>query len=92
MCPNGTWRKSQAYTGWMFYGGCVFNGDLSKWNVDRVTSMAAMFRQAPVFNGDEYLDLFPFGDCSDSSHVVLGELDVSRVTDMGELFSGATFF
>ena len=30
----------------------IFNGDISKWNVSKVTTMEAMFQAAVSFNGD----------------------------------------
>ena len=36
----------------MFFGAAAFNGDISKWDVGRVTSMACMFSRAKAFNGD----------------------------------------
>ena len=36
----------------MFYGATSFNGDISNWNVEAVTSMSYMFNGATSFNGD----------------------------------------
>ena len=40
----------------------------------------------------EYLKLSPKGDCTGCSRGPIGDWDVSRVTDMSELFSGANLF
>ena len=36
----------------IFYGATSFNGDLSSWDVGRVTDMGWMFEGATSFNGD----------------------------------------
>ena len=36
----------------MFQGANAFNGDVSKWNIARVTDMGFIFYQAESFNGD----------------------------------------
>jgi surface protein len=36
----------------MFTEAESFNGDLSKWNVSKVTDMSSMFTEAKSFNGD----------------------------------------
>jgi Mycoplasma protein of unknown function, DUF285 len=37
----------------MFHlAGMFMGGDLTQWNVNRVESMASMFREASVFNGN----------------------------------------
>ena len=36
----------------MFAGARSFQGDISKWNVSRVTDMTGMFKSAVLFNGD----------------------------------------
>ena len=36
----------------MFHGAHRFNGDLSVWDVSKVTDMSAMFHEAHRFNGD----------------------------------------
>ena len=37
---------------YMVWGAQLFNGDISKWDVSRVTDMRCMFRSATSFNGD----------------------------------------
>ncbi len=34
------------------YGFCCFEGDVSKWNVSKVTDMSGMFFENQYFNGD----------------------------------------
>ena len=41
---------------------------------------------------DASLKLSPKGDCSNGPHGPIGEWDISSVTDMSDMFSGATFF
>jgi len=56
--PN--WNTSlvedmNGYTGSVFQGFAqksIFNGDISKWNTERVTNMYAMFYKASAFNQD----------------------------------------
>ena len=36
----------------MFMNAKAFNGDISKWDVSRVTDMSAMFTRAELFNSD----------------------------------------
>ena len=36
----------------MFYLNSTFNGDISSWDVGRVTTMQGMFNQATSFDGD----------------------------------------
>ena len=38
--------------GYMFHNAGSFNGDLSKWDVSKVTNMDSMFNLAMAFNGD----------------------------------------
>ena len=40
----------------------------------------------------KYLDRSPTGNCSDCPQGAIGEWDVSRVTDMSDVFSGANMF
>jgi len=61
----------------MFYLANAFNQDVSDWNVAAVTSMKQMFRDADDFN---------------NGGVALDWSDTSKVTDMYEMFSGATVF
>ena len=41
---------------------------------------------------EQYLKRSPKGDCTDCPQGAIGDWDVSRVTDMSELFSGANLF
>ena len=36
----------------MFFDAKSFNGDISTWDVSKVTNMLGMFRRAKLFNGD----------------------------------------
>ena len=44
----------------MFCGASSFNGDLSKWDVSKVTDMNQMFSCAKSFNGDIKSEIFIF--------------------------------
>ena len=76
-----------------------FNGDLSMWDVSKVTDMFGMFAHASWFNGDiSAWDVSSvismnrmFYDAS-SFNGDISKWDVSRVTDMGGMFSGAASF
>merc|ERR1712100_1281 len=58
----------------MFWNAASFNGDLSKWDVSSVTHMGNMFEHAKLFNGD------------------ISKWDVSSVVDMDSMFWDATSF
>jgi surface protein len=83
----------------MFYDAELFNGDISKWDVSRVTDMSGMFYEAKSFNGDiskwrvsrvnNVREMFqraePFnGDIS--------KWDVARVTNMDSMFHDVKLF
>ena len=56
--PIGFWDVSgvtdmkEAFDSSIVSGADKFNGDISKWDVSRVTTMFAMFYRASSFNGD----------------------------------------
>merc|ERR1711970_576152 len=66
----------------MFFQASSFNGDLSKWDVSKVTDMSGMFYQASSFNGDlskwdvsrvgSKLGMFHGDSCSLCEHVPHG--------------------
>jgi surface protein len=72
---------------YMFEKCPVFNQDISKWNVSKVTNMGAMLTVCPAFNN---------GADSDTNIVTgrsgLDGWDVGNVTNMGDMFNGATVF
>merc|ERR1712032_124897 len=80
-------------------GADKFNGDISKWDVSRVTNMWSMFYSASSFNGDlSKWDVSSVTDmggmfCSAASfNGDLSKWDVSSVTDMNIVFAFASSF
>ena len=80
-------------------GAETFNGDISKWNVAKVTNMQFMFYGAPSFNGD--LSNWDVGEVTDMQSMFNGAIsynsdmskwDVGKVTNMWKMFYGATAF
>ena len=73
-----------------------FNGDISKWDVSKVTNMKSMFQHSD-FNGDisnwdvhnvqNMSQLFCCGKFNND----ISQWDVSNVTNMEGMFNGATF-
>ena len=83
----------------MFTRAKSFNGDLSKWNVGKVTDVSFMFREALVFNQD--LSTWNVGKVTDMQGMFSGasafnhdlsKWNVGQVTNMGMMFSQATSF
>ncbi len=76
-----------------------FNGDISNWNVSKVTNMSEMFYQADAFNSDisnwnvskvtNMSEMFYQADAFNSD---ISNWNVSKVTDMSEMFRGARAF
>ena len=83
----------------MFYSASSFNGDISKWDVSRVTNMKHMFASASSFNGDiSNWDVSSVKDMTDmfsSAKEFNGDIskwDVLRVTSMENMFFHAASF
>ena len=83
----------------MFKNCKSFNGDLSKWDVGKVTTMSHMFDGCAVFNGDlskwnvskvTWMDEMFFGCTSFNGD--LSKWNVSKVTWMDGMFCGCTSF
>ena len=81
------------------YGRQAFNGDISKWNVSKVTSMREMFRDATAFN--QPLNTWTVSSVTNMSAMFrdatafnqpLNNWDVSKVIDMSLMFYRATAF
>ena len=78
-----------------------FNGDISKWDVSRVTTMIAFFAGATSFHGDlskwdassvvvvDVSSMFWRVSAFDGD---LSKWDVSSVNNMGQLFLNANYF
>ena len=74
----------------------AFNGDISKWNVSKVTNMSAMFQHKKIsFTGD--ISGWDVSSVTDMENMFQGavsfngdisEWKVSNVTDMSYMFSG----
>ena len=85
---------------WMFYGATVFNGDLSRWDVSKVTDMYEVFAKATAFNGD--ISRWNVARVTDMSglfweaaafNIDISGWDLSSVTNMEyAMFYGATSF
>jgi len=83
----------------MFLAAAAFNGDISKWDVSRVTYMSRMFANAKKFNGD--ISKWVVSSAEDTSSMFesaenfdrdLSRWDVSGVTKMDSMFSKARSF
>ena len=83
----------------MFNGASSFNGDLSEWDVSRVTNMAHMFYSARSFNGD--LSKWDVSAVTSMEHMFysaksfntdLSKWDVSKVSSMWGMFYAASSF
>ena len=83
----------------MFFEASSFNGNLSSWNVSRVTNMNYMFFEASSFNGNlsswnvsRVTNMnYMFSEAS-SFNGNLSSWDVSSVTTMSSMFDGASSF
>merc|ERR1719201_1825059 len=83
----------------MFLKTSSFNGDLSKWDVSRVTYMQGMFEGALSFNGDlskwdvsKVTTMEKMFYLATSFNGDLSKWDVSRVTNMFRMFREASAF
>ena len=77
----------------------LFNGDISNWDVSRVTTMRYMFAWATSFNSDlskwdvsRVTNMGSMFNYASSFNSDLSEWNVSRVTDMYAMFFGASSF
>lgn len=84
---------------WMFFGAERFSGDLSKWDVSKVTSMHEVFYQCFNFNSD--LSRWDTSRVTDMSYMFyeapifnsdISNWDVSRVVEFEQTFYGAVAF
>ena len=82
----------------MFSDG-KFNGDISKWDVSRVTEMESMFSGATEFTGD--ISKWDVSSATDMTNAFsnaklfnadISKWDVSRVTNMDRMFARASSF
>lgn len=92
--PEGVTDLSQA-----FYNAKQFNGDISGWDVSRVTRMESMFSGATAFNGDisgwdtsSLQSMHNMFTHAKSFNQYLGDWDTSNVASMEGLFSYAAAF
>ena len=67
-------------------GHSSFNGDLSRWDVGRVTDMNSMFADATSFNGD--LSSWDVGRVTDMSGMFYDATSFNR--QLGGAWSGST--
>ena len=76
-----------------------FNGDISNWDVSKVTNMSSMFEGANAFNGD--ISNWDVSKVTNMSSMFEGAIafngdisgwDVSKVTNMSSMFEGAIAF
>ena len=82
-----------------FYYVSSFNGNISEWDVSKVTDMSDMFRDANHFKGNlsswdvsSVTDMSGMFDGADKFNGNLSSWDVSSVTDMTSMFSGTKSF
>ena len=80
-------------------GANKFVGDISEWDVSRVTTMWAMFYSASSFNGGlskwdvSRVTSMSYMFCQASSfNGDISKWDVTKVTNMEKMFSGASSF
>ena len=83
----------------MFHGASSFNGDISSWNVSRVTAMNSMFHGASSFNQplnawdvSRVTAMNSMFHGASSFNQPLNAWDVSRVTNMRTMFGDASSF
>ena len=83
----------------MFWDAASFNGDISKWDVSRVTDMYGMFWDAASFTGDlskwdmsKVRDMFSMFRGATSFSSDLSKWDVSSVQNMNSMFMDAASF
>ncbi|CAL6301301.1 unnamed protein product [Bathycoccus prasinos] len=89
--------NSVAFQG--FGGKSTFNGDISKWNTEKVTNMEYMFFKTSAFNQDigswntaQVTDMeYMFNSASAFNHDI-GSWNTSQVTDMEYMFRVASAF
>jgi len=80
--------------GRMFHRNFAFNGDISAWDVSKVTNMQAMFQGARVFNRP--IGKWDVSSVQDFSWMLvncalnqpLGGWDTSSATTMSNMFNG----
>ena len=77
----------------------AFNGDISKWDVSKVTNMEDMFRGATSFNGDisewkvtQVTNMFSMFNGATSFDQDISEWKVGNVISMEYMFNDATSF
>ena len=76
-----------------FSSKSTFNGDISKWNTEKVTDMYAMFYQASAFNQDigswnteKVTSMNSMFNQASAFNQDIGSWDTSQVTNMGNMF------
>ena len=90
------------YTGSAYQGfgaKYAFNGDISKWDTERVTSMYAMFYQASVFNQDigswnteKVTSMRSMFNQASAFNQDIGDWNIEKVTTMRAMFNRASAF
>ena len=72
---------------WMFYEASLFNQDLNKWDVSKVSIMSDS-------REDPYVGTWPYGmfDGAYSYNQPLNAWDVSKVTNLDSMFAYASRF
>ena len=90
------------YTGSVFQGfgdKSTFNGDISKWNTEKVTTMYDMFYQASAFNQDieswntaRVTNMQAMFVRASAFNQAIGDWNTAQVTDMRDMFYSASAF
>merc|ERR1712048_1476352 len=82
-----SWIRSEASKERMFEGS---SGSITSRECSNIFSPRSKAELQPAV--DACLELSPEGDCANGPHGPIGEWDVSRVSDMSDLFLGASSF
>jgi surface protein len=82
-----------------FFDKSVFNGDISKWNTEKVTDMFVMFYSASAFNQDigswnteRVTNMNAMFAAASSFNQDIGSWNTARVADMAGMFNSASAF
>jgi len=103
--PNWNVSLVEDMSGWTgiafqgFGGKNTFDGDISKWNTEKVTTMKFMFYFASAFNHDigswntaQVTNMYGMFRGASAFNQDIGEWNTAQVTDMGYMFDYASAF